>query len=151
MAVQHRIRHWRGTIESYNFLKSHNALDDWTLYYVIYSGETAGSGGTIVEYFGQNRIHEEPGQLLPVESIVSAAPLNPNPYDRYLVGEDINGYEVYEYTPEKIQGDTGYTLACRQLKFDEKYGVRVKDMDLKNYIYVNGRLVTYDDVDCGDF
>jgi len=145
MAEKHVIRHWRGTIESYNFLKSNNALDDWTLYYVIYSGNT------IVEYFGQNRIHEEAGQLLPVESVVSGTPLNPNPYDRYLVGTDANGYEIYEYTPEKIQGDTGYTLTARHFEFDEKYGVRVRDKGLKNYVYVDGKLVTYDDVDCGTF
>ena len=37
------------------------------------------------------------------------------------------------------------------MDFDWKYGVRVRKEGLKNYVYVDGKLITYDDVDCGLF
>lgn len=145
MPEKHIVKHWKGSIESYNFLKSHNALDAWTLYYVTCSGNT------IVQYFGNNKVQEETGQLLPVETVLSGLPSDPIPYGRYLVGDDELGYEIYEYTPEKIDGSPGYTLSVRHFPFDTKYGVRVRDEGLKNFVYNEGKLVSYDDVDCGDF
>ena len=89
--------------------------------------------------------------MLPVKSILSAQPLTESvaPYDRYLVGTDNDGYTVYEYTPIGDNAESGYTAS--QLTFDEKFGVRVISEGLKNYVYVNGKLKTYDDVDCGNF
>lgn len=145
MAEKHLIKHWRGKRSSYNFLKSVEALDPWTRYSVI---ETDGS---IVEYFGGNIISIPTGQLLPVKSILSGEPSVSivAPYDRYLVGDNSNGYKVYEYTPIGDNAESGYTKT--ELTFDEKYGVRVMDKGLKNYVYTDGVLKTYDDVDCGTF
>jgi hypothetical protein len=145
MAEKHLVKKWRGKRESYNFLKSVNRLDSWTRYSVI---ET---DGTVVEYFGENQIYQPTGQLLPVSAIVETAPLvsEANPYDRYLVGTDANGYKIVEYQP--ISTTNGLALVAEELIFDEKYGVRVKAEGLKNFVYVNGTLKTYDDVDCGVF
>lgn len=145
MAEKHLVKKWRGKRESYNFLKSVNRLDPWTRYSVI---ET---DGTIVEYFGENQIYQPTGQLLPVDDIVEFAPdvSDASPYDRYLVGTDLNGYKVIEYQPKSTTGGT--VLVKEELEFDERYGVRVKSDGLKNYVYVDGVLKTYDDVDCGTF
>ena len=88
---------------------------------------------------------------MPVNSIVEYAPsvAEAAPYDRYLVGTDLNGYKVVEYQPKATTGGT--VLVKEELEFDEKYGVRVKSEGLKNFVYVDGELKTYDDVDCGTF
>lgn len=145
MAQKHLVKHWRGKRSSYNFLQSVNRLDPWTRYSVV---ETDGS---IVEYFGGNIISVPTGQLLPVNSILSGEPSSAvvAPYDRFLVGNDIDGYKVIEYTPIGDDPEDGFAKA--ELSFDEKYGVRVKNEGLKNFVYTNGHLKTYDDVDCGTF
>ena len=145
MAEKHLVKHWRGKRSNYNFLKSVNKLDPWTRYSVI---EVDGS---IVEYFGENQVYIPTGQLLPVKSILSGAPAQETiqPYDRYLIGSDGNGYEVYEYTPIGDNAESGYTES--RLTFDEKFGVRVISEGLKNFVYTGGKLKTYDDVDCGNF
>lgn len=145
MAEKHRVRNWRGVRDSYEFLKSVNRLDPWTRYCVIESG------GTISEYYGQNRISQETGQLLPVNTVLSGMPSvnEVNPYDRFLVGQDGVGYKVVEYYP-KISL-TGASLVYEELPFDDRYGVRVRDCGLKNFVYIDGKLKTYDDVDCGIF
>lgn len=142
---KHLVKHWMGKRSSYNFLKSVNRLDPWTRYSVVESDNS------VVEYFGGNQIYIPTGQLLPVKSILSAQPATETvaPYDRYLVGSDNDGYTVYEYTPIGENAESGYTAS--QLAFDEKFGVRVVSEGLKNYVYVNGKLKTYDDVDCGNF
>ena len=145
MAEKHLVRNWRGKRESYKFLRDVNHLDSWTRYSVI------DDDGSIMEYFGENLISTPTGQLLPVSAIVETAPTveNANPYDRYLVGTDQNGYKIVEYRP--IATVSGVELVMDELEFDEKFGVRVKSMGLKNYIYFDGHLRTYDDVDCGVF
>lgn len=145
MAEKHRVRSWRGRRNSYEFLKSVNRLDAWTKYVVVEED------GSLTEYYGLNRVNNATGQLLPVKSVVSAAPDTSlaSPYDRYLVGEDGVGYRVVEYLPKDTTD--GVVLVKEELTFDEKYGVRVIDRGLKNYIYLNGALRTYDDVDCGLF
>lgn len=145
---KHLVRHWKGSRASYNFLKQANRLDPWTRYTVI---DTVGDESIIVEYFGVNVVSHPTGQLLPVSAIVTTAPLvsDAHPYDRYLVGSDANGYKVVQYEPKTTA--QGIVLVKTELPFDYKYGVRVIDKGLKNYVYVNGKLVTYDDVDCGTF
>ena len=89
---------------------------------------------------------EATGQLLPVKDIIrSISDITPQPYDRYLVGADGQGYQIYEYV---IDGDFHKWLIK---PFDYHYGVRVIERGLKNYVYVNNVLKTYDDVDCGSF
>lgn len=138
------VKHWKGTAASYNLLKQNNALSPWTKYVVVNQ-----NGSVIAEYYGENIISVPTGQLLPVKSIVedtASLPVERNPFDRFLVGTDANGYEIVEFQPI-----SGGTLVMTTMDFDEKYGVRVASEGYKNFIYVNNKLVTYDDVDCGIF
>ena len=148
MAEKHIVRFWRGKRESYNFLKSVNRLDPWTRYSVIESGDSANA---ITEYFGENQINVPTGQLLPVSAVVATAlpSYRVRPYDRYLVGTDGSGYKIIEYLPKSTS--EGVVLEQNEMDFDWRYGVRVRKEGLKNYVYVDGKLVTYDDVDCGLF
>ena len=148
MAEKHIVRHWRGKRESYNFLKEVNHLDPWTRYSVI---DSASTGTGITEYFGENQIAVETGQILPVSAIVATAiPFyRARPYDRYLVGNDNDGYKIVEYQPRSTAD--GVVLTPYEMPFDWRYGVRVRADGLKNYVYADGHLVTYDDVDCGIF
>ena len=141
---KHTVKHWKGSRANYEFLLKNNAIDDWTRYVVV--DEINGEKVT-VEYYGNNQVAELTGQLLPVNSIISSiSEITPAPFDRYLVGADGSGYRVYECV-----FDSDNILKWYIKSFDYRYGVRVKDKGLKNYVYVNGKLITYDDVDCGEF
>ena len=140
----HKVRKWRGTREKYEFLLKNNALNSWTKYVVI---DTINNEEVITEYYGTNQVSNNTGQLLPVISIIGdISEINPTPYDRYLVGSDGVGYCVYEYV---IDSEGSHRWIVKT--FDYRYGVRVIEEDLKNYIYINGKLISYDDVDCGTF
>lgn len=89
----------------------------------------------------------ESGQMLAVNDLLTQAPSAASPYDRYLVGNDINGYKIYEYTP--ISGSVELDVTITD--FDWKHGVRILSKGLKNYVYHDNKLKTYDDVDCGEF
>lgn len=147
--TSHKIRNWKGSVASYNFLKERGSLDPWTKYFVVYSGETS---EYIVEFLGENRIQEDCGQLYPVNSIVSTAPSvsDVNPYDRFLVGSDGEGYIIYEYLPKALSDGT-YELVATTKQLDDRYGVRVRSEGLKNYVYFQNKLISYDDVNCGTF
>lgn len=141
---KHTVKHWKGSRAKYEFLVKNKAIDDWTRYVVV--DEINGEKIT-VEYYGNNQVAELTGQLLPVNSIISSiSEITPAPFDRYLVGADGSGYKVYECV-----FDSDNILKWYVKAFDYRYGVRVKDKGLKNYVYVNGKLITYDDVDCGEF
>lgn len=157
---KHQIRKWFGKRSSYEYLKSKKALDGWTEYTVV--EESSGvsgfsiwdnSGSTV--YMGENQISVPTGQLLPVTKILDEAPDADLqlPYQRYLVGEEGVGYKVVEYLPKKAATAEGYEVVMSEMPFDDRYGVRVKSEGYKNYIYLpdEKRLVTYDDVDCGEF
>ena len=138
-----KVRNWRGTRANYELLVQNNAVSPWTRYVVI---DTINGKEVITEYYGQNQVAEATGQLLPVKDIIgSISDITPQPYDRYLVGSDGQGYQIYEYV---IDGDFHKWLIK---PFDYHYGVRVIERGLKNYVYVNNVLKTYDDVDCGSF
>ena len=138
-----KVRNWRGTRANYEMLVQNNAVSPWTRYVVI---DTINGKEVITEYYGQNQVVEATGQLLPVKDIIkSISDITPQPYDRYLVGADGQGYQIYEYV---IDGDFHKWLIK---PFDYHYGVRVIERGLKNYVYVNNVLKTYDDVDCGSF
>jgi hypothetical protein len=62
------------------------------------------------------------------------------------VGRDGLGYRVYECVLDDENNLKWYIKP-----FDYRFGVRVQDKGLKNYVYVDGELKTYDDVDCGAF
>ena len=138
-----KVRNWRGTRANYELLVQNSAVSPWTRYVVI---DTINGKEVITEYYGQNQVAEATGQLLPVKDIIgSISEITPQPYDRYLVGSDGQGYQIYEYV---IEGDFHKWLIK---PFDYRYGVRVIERGLKNYVYVNNVLKTYDDVDCGSF
>ena len=138
-----KVRNWRGTRANYEMLVQNSAVSPWTRYVVI---DTINGKEVITEYYGQNQVAEATGQLLPVKDIIgNIYDITPQPYDRYLVGSDGQGYQIYEYV---IEGDFHKWLIK---PFDYRYGVRVIERGLKNYVYVNNVLKTYDDVDCGSF
>ena len=138
-----KVRNWKGTRENYELLVSNNVTSPWTKYVVI---DNINGREFITEYYGTNQVCEATGQLLPVKSIIaSISEIEPQPYDRYLVGSNGNGYNIYEYI---ISGDSHRWIIK---PFDYRYGVRVISEGLKNFVYVNGTLRTYDDVDCGVF
>ncbi len=142
--AKHLVKNWLGSRGAYNILKRNEALDPWTKYYVT---DTDGVTTTYVEYFGENIVHIPTGQLIAVNDVLETEPENPNPYDRFLVGTDANGYKVYEYTPIKDSDE----LESNEMDFSWKYGVRILSRGLKAYIYYNGKLITYDDIDAGSF
>ena len=140
---KHVVRHWKGSRANYEFLVKNNAVNAWTRYVVI---DSIAGVDSITEYYGVNQIAELTGQLLPANSIIGSISeiSNPTPYDRFLVGADGAGYNVYEYV---IDSEGAHKWIIKP--FDYRFGVRVKDKGLKNYIYVDNTLRTYDDVDCG--
>jgi hypothetical protein len=141
---KHIVRHWKGTRDKYEFLVKNNAVDEWTKYVVIdeVSGESI-----LTEYYGTNQVSELTGQMLPAKSVIgNISEISPLPYDRYLVGNDASGYKVYEYV---ISSENSHRWIIKN--FDYRHGIRIIDRGLKNYIYVDGKLKTYDDVDCGLF
>jgi len=138
-----KVRNWKGTRANYEMLVDNNAVSPWTRYVVI---DTINGKDVITEYYGNNQVADATGQLLPVKDIIgNISDITPQPYDRYLVGSDGKGYQIYEYV---IDGEYHKWLIK---PFDYRYGVRVIERGLKNYVYVNGILKTYDDVDCGSF
>ena len=142
---RHLVKKWRGSRANYEFLRKNNALDSWTRYIVI---DNINDSETFTEYYGTNQVHEHTGQLLPVISIISniSEIVTPTPYDRYLVGNDDFGYKIYEYV---IDTENSHRWMIKP--FDYRHSVRVIDQGLKNYIYINGTIRTYDDVDAGTF
>lgn len=143
-AERHTVRKWKGTREKYEYLYAHNAIDSWTKYVVI---DVINGEDVITEYYGANQVSNHTGQLLPVESIIEdIAEVTATPYSRYLVGSDGVGYDIYEYVIDS-EGSHRWIIT----EFDYRYGVRVISEGLKNFVYVNGTLKTYDDVDCGLF
>lgn len=142
--AKHLVKNWKGSRASYNFLKENNAIDAWTKYFVI---DTVDSATTVTEYFGLNPVSDKFGDYTAVNDILQYPPSNPKPYDRFLVGNDENGYKIYEYTPIKDSN----SLALETRDFDAKHGIRVYSMGLKCYVYFDNHLITYDDVDCGEF
>jgi len=156
---KHLIRHWKGSRESYNYLREKNVLDPWTEYIVIdtiNSGQT-NSAVTYTHYVGDNQVYDNCDGVYTVIGIRETEPLdNIKPYDRYLVGTDATGYEIYEYQP--IKTDEGEpALIPEIIKYDwKKGGVRIKEKGLKCYVYLDepgrgGKLITYDEVDCGEW
>lgn len=151
MSEKHIVKFWRGKRESYEFLKSISFLDPWTRYSVIDSDES------ITEYFGSNQITQPSGQLFPVNDIVSELPGTLNPGERYLVGHDSVDGEPAKYSIVVVsavrdkEDPTKYKVSTQIEDFDYKYGVRVLSHGLKNFVLNDGKLVTYDDVDCGTF
>jgi hypothetical protein len=140
----HKVRNWRGPREKYEKLLKNNALDSWTRYVVI---DTINNSEVYTEYFGANQVADLTGQLLPVNDILgNITEAEAAPYKRYLVGRNGVGYNTYECVL-----DSDNVLRWIIKPFDYKYGVRVISKGLKNYVYVNGQLVTYDDIDCGTF
>ena len=151
MSEKHIVKFWRGKRESYEFLKGLSFLDPWTRYSV------EDPDGTITEYFGENQITQPSGQLFPVNDIVEELPDVLYPGERYLVGHDsIDGapakYSVVVVSAKLDEEDpTKYKINTQIEDFDYKYGVRVLSHGLKNFVLVDGKLKTYDDVDCGTF
>lgn len=146
---KNRVRHWRGTVESYNALAKAGVLDYWTRYSVKYVDEGTGVISW-KEYYGDNLITEPTGQLLPVIDIVSALPTSLNPGDRYLVGRDGAGYFLVNVGVYREDAG-GYAQTTKTMTFEEGISVRVKNRGYKSYLVMDKNIRTYDDVDCGSY
>lgn len=172
------VRHWIGSLESYNSIKAQGLLDKWTRYTVNVAADnysTTDSEGnvtttpvnTYVEFYGENRITPYyPGELLPVKDIVSELPQNLGIGSRYLVGPkdafDADGNLLYE---DDQPGSDNWYIVTIQGQIDGGYlklvepdierlgnlSVRVESYGLKAYVLVDKKLKTYDDIDCGTF
>lgn len=170
---QHIVRHWLGTLEGYNKIKAANLIDPWIRYTVKTAVDDSVSGGTpgYVEYYGENRITPYyPGELLPVKDIVATLPENLTIGSRYLVGpsdafeadgklksEDLQTSSdqwwitTIQGTVKTADGVNYLELIEPDLKKLGNLSVRVESYGLKAYVLVEGKLKTYDDVDCGTF
>lgn len=144
--TKNRVRFWRGTVESYNLLKKAGALNYWTRYSVKYENDGL---VTWKEFYGDNPLTEDTGQLLPVIDIVQDLPSELNPGDRYWVSKgDVNVITTIEIGKDK---DGVATLSSRNLVLKEGISVRVKNRGYKSYLVLNGKLITYDEIDCGTY
>ena len=145
--TKNRVRFWRGTAESYEIIKKAGLLNYWTRYSVKY---TINGLTTWKEFYGDNPLTEETGQLLPVIDIVQVLPSVLNPGDRYWVSD--NGVNIIvEITVGKDEYDGTATLSSRNLELKEGVSVRVKNYGYKSYVNINGKPVTYDEIDCGTY
>jgi hypothetical protein len=150
MARNHKVvKFWRGTRESYNNIKNANLLNYWTRYSV------KESNGTWTEYYGDNMISCPSGQILPVLDIVKNLPSVLNPGDRYLVGKDATDITNAEYYIVIIDIDstTNNRLSARTEPFINNSGMSVRVINRKSMAYqlVDGNIVTYDNVDGGEY
>lgn len=146
MADKKRVRFWRGTAKSYELLKKAGKLNYWTRYSVKYEDKN----GVITwkEFYGDNPLTEEPGQLLPVIDIISQLPSVLNPGDRYWISTDSENYIVDILVGEN--DSTGEpTLTQRFTTLKEGISVRVREKGYKSYLIVDNEVKTYDEVDCG--
>lgn len=129
---------WRGSRESYNNLGIYD-------YYTRYSVKE--NDGTYTEYYGTNPISPNSGQLLPVIDIVETLPSEPGslkPGDRYLVGSG-STYYIVEITPNPNPEKKAIITPLGT------YSVKVINKNMMEYQLVNGKLRTYDIVDCGSY
>lgn len=144
--TKNRVRFWRGTAEAYELLKKAGALNYWTRYSVKYE-----NGGLVTwkEFYGDNPLTEETGQLLPVIDIVQSLPTVLNPGDRYWVST--RGINLIT-TIDVGKDENGVAaLSSRSLELKEGMSVRVKNKGYKSYVVLNGEYVTYDEIDCGTY
>lgn len=143
--LKNRVRFWRGTSESYERIKKAGLLNYWTRYSVKYVDKK----GLVTwkEFFGDNLLTEEPGQLLPVIDIVTTLPSVLNPGDRYWVSSLDENY-IVEVTVG-VDKDGEPSLSHHTITLKEGIGVRVKARGYKSYVLINNEPITYDEVDCG--
>lgn len=125
------------------FDKLSNAEKIGTISFVRDFDELGNLHGTSI-FFGTREYTMATGELLPVIDVVPSIDDIPESIkvgDRYLVGTDETGYKIVIFGKgeDKLEIELG------------KYCVRVEKRYSKNYQYVNGKLITYDDVDCGTF
>lgn len=131
------VKFWRGSRESYDALVKAGKADFWTRYSV------KESDGRRNEYFGTLPVSPATGELYPVKDIVTSLPTSLNTGDRYLVGDDTNGYYVVEIAAN---------LSQSVIKPLGELSVRVESHNYYRYQYVNGKLTTYDNgIDCGTY
>jgi hypothetical protein len=144
--TKNRVRFWRGTAESYELLKKAGALNYWTRYSVKYE-----NGGLVTwkEFYGDNPLTEETGQLLPVIDIVQTLPKVLNPGDRYWVSD--GGINLITTIGVGKDENGVATLSSRSLELKEGVSVRVKSKGYKSYLILDGELITYDEIDCGTY
>jgi hypothetical protein len=143
------VKKWRGTREAYNMIAKYGKLDYWTRYSV------KDTNGLWTEYYGSNQITSPSGQFLPVLDIVKSLPTVLNPGDRYLVGEDATETTETEYyiVTIEIDNNSNNKLSARTEPFVNNSGMSVRVINKKSMAFqlVDGELITYDQVNGGNF
>lgn len=143
---KHVVRFWRGARKSYETIKKAKLIDSWTRYSV------ENPDGSWTEYFGENVIGEPTGQILPVNDVKSSLDgVTLSPGDRYLIGTDgVDGgkatYQIYT-----VCATSDGNITIKIMDFNENYTVRVLSKGNKAYVLNDECLISYDDVDCGEF
>lgn len=153
------VRFWRGSRAAYNAL---GTWDYWTRY-SVFEGDANGNhiaGEPYVEYYGTTCITPIAGQLLPVKTVCTTLPKDLELGDRFLVGFDsytnLEGkivpgeYFIIEIGPVANGDGVSYRKASTIKPFKGQ-SVRVMDRGMKEYFFYNGKLITYDDINCGEF
>jgi hypothetical protein len=147
--TQKLVKKWRGTREAYNRIANANMLNYWTRYSVK---EVDGSW---TEYYGSNLISSPSGQLLPVLDIVSELPTTLNPGDRYLVGIDATETSAAEYyiVTVDIDSTAANNLSHHAEPFKNNSGMSVRVISRKSRAYqlVDGVMLSYDEIDGGNY
>ena len=141
------VKKWRGSRALYNSIAKAGMLDYWTRYSV------KEVNGTWTEYFGVNQVTSPSGQFLPVLDIVETLPPILHPGDRYLVGRDATENTGAEYYIVTIDVDTDGALSARTDAFINNGGMSVRVINRNSMAFqlVDGILLTYDQVDGGEF
>ena len=102
------------------------------------------------EFYGDNPLTEETGQLLPVIDILPSMPSGTlNPGDRYWISN--GGINVIATVEVSSNTDGTAKLSPRMLELKEGMSVRVKNKGYKSYVVLNGEYITYDEIDCGTY
>lgn len=144
--LKKQVRFWRGTSASYETMKKAGMLSYWTRYSVKYTDVN----GLVSwkEFYGDNPLTEESGQLLPVIDIVTQLPSTLNPGDRYWVSAEGENY-IVDILVGVNDASGNATLSDRTITLKEGVSVRVKNRGYKSYLLLNNEVITYDEVDCG--
>lgn len=136
---KHVVTNWKGSRMEFDLLRQRGQIDEWTKYTVVEDD------GTFREYIGIDALATDSGQLVPVLDVVAEEPSSVlvSAGDRYLVGDDSTGYYIVEYVKQDSE------MVGVRKKFTDSNSVRIKSKALKEYVLVDGKLKTYDDIDCG--
>lgn len=137
------VRFWRGTREEYNNLD----LKDSNTYYTVKEPD-----GRWTSFYGPRRVFGRSGQLYPVKKDFTETEVNKLDKTKFEGLGDENGILVKEpngnYCIAVLNSLDG---PIERLSLAEGVSVRVGTKNYKSMMVVDGKLMTYDDVYCGEY